>query len=82
MPKKKFGYIHSCRGYHPNLEKHNMNWRDEDHCYYNDISVKQVRKFLLNHGLTEDEFIIRPQETGSKGTKPHAVIEITRKSKS
>ncbi len=76
---KKYGYIHSCRGYHPNLDKHNMNWRDVDHCFYNDISVKQIKQFFLKNGLTEDEFVIRSQETGSKNTKPHAVIEITRK---
>ena len=77
---KKYGYIHSCRGYHPNLEKHKMNWRDEDHCYYNDISIKQIKKFFLNNGLTQDEFNIRLQETGINGAQPHVVFEIIRKS--
>lgn len=76
---KKYAYIHSCRGYHPELEHHSMNWRDEDGCYYNDISVKQVKRFLLNYGLDVDEFIIRPQPTGFGGNV-HAIIEITKKS--
>ena len=56
-----------------------MNWRDEDGCYYNDISVKQVKRFLLNYGLAVDEFIIRPQPTGFGGNV-HTIIEITKKS--
>ena len=77
---KKYAYISSCRGYHPNLLKHKMHWRDEEGCYYNDLSVSQLEKFLLDNGLSKEEFIIRPQESGASGiTKIHAVIEINKK---
>lgn len=61
---KKYAFISSYRGYFPNLEKHNCFWKNEDSCYYNDLSVKQIRDFLLKCNLNEDEFIIRSQETG------------------
>lgn len=74
---KKYAYINAYRGYYPNLKKHNMTWRDDDGCYYNDISLELVRKNLFENGLREDEFIIRPQENGFGITQ--TVIEITRK---
>lgn len=64
---KKFAYINSYRGYFPELEKHKMNWRDEDNCYYNNISIKQLKQTLMNNGLTEKEFLIRSQKSGQKG---------------
>lgn len=73
---KKYAYINAYRGYFPNLDKHQMTWRDDDGCYYNDLSVNQVKEILLKNGLKEDEFIIRPQEDGL-GVK-QTVIEITR----
>jgi len=54
-----------------------MTWRDDDGCYYNDVSADQVREVLLKNGLKEDEFVIRPQENGLGITQ--TVIEITRK---
>lgn len=77
---KKFAYINSYRGYFPNLDKHQMKWKDEDNCYYNNISVKQVKRILLNNGLTEKEFVIRSQKSGQKGENVdlQLVIEIER----
>jgi SAM-dependent methyltransferase len=63
---KKYAYINSYRGYFPGLENHKMKWRDEDNCYYNNISIRQVEKVLLENGLTKDEFIIRKQQSGQK----------------
>ena len=74
---KKYAYINAYRGYFPNLDKHKMSWRDDDGCYYNDISTIQVRETLLKNGLKEDEFIIRPQENGLGVVQ--TVIEVTRK---
>lgn len=77
---KKYAYISSCRGYHPDSKEHKMEWRDDEGVYYNDLSVEKVEKFLLENGLNKDEFSIRPQESGTDGpTKIHAVIEIYRK---
>ena len=46
-------------GYFPNLEKHKMNWRDDQGCSYNNLSINQLEEDLLKMGLTDDEFIIR-----------------------
>lgn len=73
---KKYAYINAYRGYFPNLNKHKMNWRDDDGCYYNDLSVNQIRETLLKNGLKEDEFIIRSQDDGDE---EELVIEITKK---
>lgn len=74
---KKYAYINSYRGYFPQLKKHEMRWKDDDGCYYNDISVIQASEALINTGLKEGEFLIRPQDNG-KGII-QTVIEITKK---
>ena len=76
---KKYAYVSSYRGYFPELKKHKMEWRDNDGCYYNDISVSKLRIALLESGLKEDEFQIRVQETGQKGLETGTIIEISRK---
>ena len=76
---KKYAYICSYRGYFPNLTKHKMRWWDAHSCYLNDLSVKQTKKILLENGLTEDEFVIRPQTTGNTRLPTGTVIEINRK---
>ena len=60
-----------------------MKWRDEDNCYYNNISIKQIKKVLLANGLSEKEFIIRKQKSGQtqKDLEAQLVIEIIRDSK-
>ena len=59
---KKFAYINAYRGFFPNLEKHEMKWRDDDNCYYNKISIKQIKKLLIENQLSENQFSIRPQK--------------------
>ena len=76
---KKYAYVSSYRGYFPELKKHKMEWRDNDGCYYNDVSVSKLRIALLESGLKEDEFQIRAQETGQKGLETGTIIEINRK---
>jgi SAM-dependent methyltransferase len=78
---KKYAYINSYRGFFPQLSKHKMTWDGHDGCYFNDISVTQTKENLLKLGLTEDEFIIRSQESGQQGKNVNlqTVIEITRK---
>ena len=75
---KKHAYIHSYRGYFPELKNHKQNWNDDEGSYYNDISVKQTKKFLINYGLKENQFTIRPQESDSpdKNLKIQTIIEI------
>ena len=78
----KYAYINAYRGYFPDLAQHKMNWRDDDGCYYNDLSVKQVKETLLRSGLKENEFVIKGQEGSSleNGIKVQTVIVITKKS--
>jgi 2-polyprenyl-3-methyl-5-hydroxy-6-metoxy-1,4-benzoquinol methylase len=80
---KKYAYINSYRGFFPDINKHEMKWRDEDNCYYNNISIKQIKKVLLANGLSEKEFIIRKQKSGQtqKDLEAQLVIEIIRDSK-
>ena len=61
---KKFAYINAYRGFFPDLDKHDMKWRDDDNCYYNKISLKQIETLLLNNGVTKNQFKIRSQENG------------------
>ena len=77
----KYVYVSSYRGYFPDLNKHRMNWRDDDGCYYNDLSVSQIRKILLENGLSEEEFVTRPQKSGQKNKQLEleTVIEINKK---
>ena len=74
---KKFAYINSYIGYFPNLDKHKMKWRDDDHCYYNKISVKQIEKNLQEFGLSSNQFILRSQKSDEKNANhTQLVIEI------
>ena len=59
---KKFAYINAYRGFFPDLQKHEMKWRDDDNCYYNKISIKQIKKLLIENQLSENQFSIRPQK--------------------
>ena len=79
---KKYAYINSYEGFFPDLDEHKMQWRDDDNCYYNNISIKQVQKLLLKNGLSEKEFVIRKQKSGQthKDHRNQLVIEITRNS--
>lgn len=78
---KKYAYINSYRGYFPDLKKHKMTWDGHDGCYYNDLSIQQTQENLLRSGLSEDEFIIRSQESGQEGKNVNlqTVIEITKR---
>lgn len=77
---KKYAYISAYRGYFPDLERHKMIWNNEKGCYYNDLSVKALRKTLLQGGLEEDEFIIKSQESGQKGLELETIIIVNKKS--
>ena len=67
-------------GYFPDLKKHRMKWNDDDHCYYNDCSVIELKANLLKAGLKNDEFVIRSQKSGRAGYETQTVIEIDKKS--
>ena len=77
----KYAYINAYRGYFPNLKKHQLNWNEEDHCCYNNISTIQLKEDLITNGLKENEFVIRSQKSGSAGTNEaiQTVIEIHKK---
>ena len=74
---KKFAYINSYIGYFPNLDNHKRRWHDDDHCYYNTISVKQIEKSLQEFGLSNNQFVLRSQKANEKNTNNiQLVIEI------
>src|SRR3990167_4410408 len=70
---KKYAYISAYRGYFPNLEQHEMVWDNEKGCYYNNVSVKQVEKILLQKALNRDEFTIREQKDGMQLGKSYSI---------
>jgi len=74
---KKYAFVNSYRGYFPNLKKHKMQWRDDQACYFNDLSIIRIKQVLFDCGLTEDEFVIRPQDNGYGVLQ--TTIEITKK---
>ncbi len=78
---KKYAYINSYRGYFPKLDTHKMIWDGHNACYFNDVSIKEIKEILLQKGLDESEFIIRSQESGQKdqNVNNQLVIEITKK---
>ena len=75
---KKYAYINAYRGYFPDLEKHEMKWRDDDNCYYNKISIKQIQNIFLNNGLTKNQFVIKAQKNlkNADNIDSQLVIEI------
>lgn len=82
LSSNKYTYINSYRGYSPQLRNHKKEWNEVDGCYYNDLSVKQIHKLLIDIGLDEDEFLIRSQESGQKGqnVSVQTIIEVEKKS--
>ena len=44
-----------------------MKWNNNDGCYYNNISIKQLKKIFTKIELTEDEFVIMHVQIASNG---------------
>jgi len=65
-----------------------MTWDNDKGCYYNDLSVNQLKRNLLKIGLMENEINIRKQEDGTELNQIHSigldgfetVLEIIKKS--
>lgn len=70
---KKYAYISAYRGFFPDLKKHEMTWDNEKGCYYNDLSVDQLKDKLLECGLDGDEFLIREQMDGMKLNQSYSI---------
>ena len=75
-------FINSYRGYFPNLESHEMQWDGYEGCYFNQLSIKQIKKLLSQTGLSESEYKIYSQESGQKDENVNlqTTIEINKKS--
>ena len=65
-------YIHSYRGFFPNIPEHKMNWKENTTCYINDLSLPKIKKSLLKCGIKTDEFSILDNK----------IIQITKHSES
>lgn len=68
----KYAYINSYYGYFPNTLFHKQNWREQDRCYYNALSVQQIKKVLLDSKLDKSEFTI--QKISNKENEQTVVI--------
>lgn len=64
----KYTYVSSYRGYFPNLSQHKMKWNNNDSCYYNDISITELKETLKKIGLHDGEFIIKSVKVDNVGT--------------
>lgn len=67
----KYVYISSYRGYFPELEKHQMEWNENENCYFNNLSVKELKQTLAGHNFT-----IKKQETGDSEMSFATVIQV------
>jgi len=77
---KKYAYIVAYVGYFPDLEQHSRRWDDKDGIYFNSLSVNNLKKNLIDYGLSKEEFIIRSQLQGFGDSKhTETIIEITKK---
>lgn len=74
----KYVYISAYYGYFPNLSKHEMKYHEADGYFLNCLSIPKIKEILLNKGLNENEFKIRPQMTSHKDIVVGTVIEIER----
>jgi SAM-dependent methyltransferase len=77
---KKYAYITAYRGYFPDLPKHKMNWNDNDGCYYNDFSIKQIKEKFVGIGLKQNQYQIRALQVAQIGedTDWQTIIEINK----
>lgn len=76
-----YAYINSYRGFFPELKNHKMQWDGYEGCYFNNISIKQIKNLFSSKGLHEDEYTIFSQESGQKdeNVKLQTIIEICKK---
>ncbi len=76
-----YAYINSYRGYFPNLKSHEMQWDGYEGCYFNQLSIDQIKKLLSQKGLSESEYKIYSQESGQKDENVNlqTIIEIKKK---
>ena len=70
---KKHVYISAYRGFFSDLDKHKMTWDNDKGCYYNDLSINQLKDKLLESGLDKNEFLIRKQKDGIKLNQPYSI---------
>lgn len=61
----KYAYINSYRGYFPLLENHQSKWDGYLGFYFNNLSATEIKKTLLEKGLSENKFDIRKQKSGN-----------------
>ena len=75
---KKFAYINAYRGFSPELEKHEMKWRDDDNCYYNKVSINRIKDVIEKENIIEKQVSIYAHRNLEKNvsTEDQLVIEI------
>lgn len=69
---KKWIYLTCFRGWFPGLLEHKYQWRQEEGCFYNDISPIKIRETLEEYGCRES--IIKPTISGKVHPKHETLI--------
>ncbi len=73
-----YAFINSYRGYFPNLKSHEMQLDGYEGCYFNQLSIDQIKKLLSKKGLSKSKHKIYSQESGQKDENVNlqTIIEI------
>ena len=79
----RFAYVTAYRGYFPDLQKHVLRRNNTEGSYYNDISIKQISRKLLDMGLQEQEYSFDSIKVADEGQDDdwQTVIKIEKKTR-
>lgn len=55
---RRWAYISAYREVREDLPSHKINWNEQDRCYYNDLTEREIVSVLAESGLANDEFWI------------------------
>lgn len=54
---KKFGYIRAYRGFFDQIDEHEMEYRENEGIYLNNLSVKKIKKILEKNNITKFQLL-------------------------
>lgn len=72
----KSAYIYAYRGFYPELLEHKSVLDRNGGYFMNNLSPKKLSDSLIEAGLSENEFVVRPKNSGFDKWKVGCVIEI------
>ena len=62
---EKYAYVSAYNGYYPEMKEHESYYEEEKGVYFTKLAPKLIRNTLEKNGLTDNEFVIRPQRSGN-----------------